>query len=172
MLCNFWGGGGDCVLFRLVQTGHSSGQSYESERKLIANLLFYGYQLTSATNVTDNAAMDTTNPNRPNLSLSYNNDKMFLSMNALDNGTTWNHYIEAYYKDDMTNPIAKSNTTTTTITSGIKGFRYIIDNNPSTTLTKDNGNFTYESIIELNNNYKYAHVAAIDNAGNVSETIH
>ena len=162
----------------MIQTGHSNGQATDDEQKILANLIFYCYQLTSATNVTDNAAMDTTNPNRPNLSFSYNNGKMFLSMNAIDNGTTWNHYIEAYSKDDMTNPIAKSNTTTTTIKSGIKGFRYIIDNNSSTILTKDNGNngnngnFTYESTIELNNNYKYAHVAAIDNAGNVSETIH
>ena len=48
----------------MVQTGHSSGQSTEDERKVLANTLFYLKQLTKKTEVLDNSARDIADPNK------------------------------------------------------------------------------------------------------------
>ena len=49
----------------MIQTGHSSGQSTEAERKVLANTLFYLKQLTHKTEVLDNSARDIADPNKP-----------------------------------------------------------------------------------------------------------
>ena len=49
----------------MIQTGHSSGESTEAERKVLANTLFYLKQLTKKTEVLDNSARDIANPNKP-----------------------------------------------------------------------------------------------------------
>ena len=49
----------------MIQTGHSSGESTEAERKVLANTLFYLKQLTKKTEVLDNSARDIVNPNKP-----------------------------------------------------------------------------------------------------------
>ena len=48
----------------MIQTGHSSGQSTEDERKVLANTLFYLKQLTKKTEVLDNSARDIADPNK------------------------------------------------------------------------------------------------------------
>ena len=59
-----------------------------------------------------------------------------------------------------------------TYVSGFKGWYYIIDTNSSTIVTTDNGTFTEKenTTISSSNAGKYVHVAAIDNAGNISDT--
>ena len=49
----------------MIQTGHSSGQSTEAERKVLANTLFYLKQLTHKTEILDNSARDIADPNKP-----------------------------------------------------------------------------------------------------------
>ena len=49
----------------MIQTGHSSGESTEAERKVLANTLFYLKQLTKKTEILDNSARDIANPNKP-----------------------------------------------------------------------------------------------------------
>ena len=49
----------------MIQTGHSSGQSTEDERKVLANTLFYLKQLTHKTEILDNSARDIADPNKP-----------------------------------------------------------------------------------------------------------
>ena len=78
----------------MIQTGHSNGAATEDEQKIIANLIFYNYQLSEATSVTDNSAMDTTAPNKPKVT--EKDSKFYFS--ATDNGTTYKHKIEAYAK--------------------------------------------------------------------------
>ena len=49
----------------MIQTGHSSGESTEDERKVLANTLFYLKQLTHKTEILDNSARDIADPNKP-----------------------------------------------------------------------------------------------------------
>ena len=49
----------------MIQTGHSSGESTEAERKVLANTLFYLKQLTHKTEILDNSARDIADPNKP-----------------------------------------------------------------------------------------------------------
>ena len=49
----------------MIQAGHSSGESTEAERKVLANTLFYLKQLTKKTEILDNSARDIANPNKP-----------------------------------------------------------------------------------------------------------
>ena len=49
----------------MIQTGHSSGESTEAERKVLANTLFSLKQLTKKTEILDNSARDIANPNKP-----------------------------------------------------------------------------------------------------------
>ena len=151
----------------MIQTGHSSGQATEDEQKILANLIFYSYQLTSVTAVTDNSAMDTTAPNTPTINIS-GTDIVF---SATDNGTTYNHKIEAYAKNNMSTPIATSNITTSTVTSGMKEYRYIFDNSSTTKVTGANSTATTSSSITYSEAKRYLHIAAVDNAGNISETV-
>lgn len=150
----------------MIQTGHSNGAATEDEQKIIANLIFYCYQLSETTSVTDNSAMDTTAQNKP--TVTEKNSKYYFS--ATDNGTMYQHKIEAYAKSDTSTPIDTSNTTTSTVTSGIKGYRYLYDNNKDTIITSQNGTEVTSDNIHYSNEGGYLHVAAVDNAGNISET--
>lgn len=150
----------------MIQTGHSNGAATEDEQKIIANLIFYNYQLSEATSVTDNSAMDTTAPNKPKVT--EKDSKFYFS--ATDNGTTYKHKIEAYAKNDTSTPIDTSNITTSTVTTGIKGYRYLYDNNKDTVITSQNGTEVTSDAIPYSNEGGYLHVVSVDNAGNISET--
>lgn len=150
----------------LIMTGHSNGAATEDEQKIIANLIFYNYQLSEATSVTDNSSMDTTAPNKPKVT--EKDSKFYFS--ATDNGTTYKHKIEAYAKNDTSTPIDTSNITTSTVTSGIKGYRYLYDNNKDTVITSQNGTEVTSDAIPYSNEGGYLHVASVDNASNISET--
>lgn len=150
----------------MIQTGHSNGAATEDEQKILANLIFYNYQLSEATSVTDNSAMDTTAPNKPKVT--EKDSKFYFS--ATDNGTTYKHKIEAYAKNDTSTPIDTSNITTSTVTTGIKGYRYLYDNNKDTVITSQNGTEVTSDAIPYSNEGGYLHVASVDNAGNISET--
>ena len=150
----------------MIQTGHSNGQATADEQKIIANLIFYCYQSSSKTSVTDNSAMDTTAPDKPSVTKSGSN----YSLSSKDNGTTYKHKIEAYDINDKSKLLDTSNVTSSTITSGFKGYRYIYDNSADTKVTRINGTSITNGIIPYDGRYGYLHVAATDNAGNVSET--
>ena len=49
----------------LIQTGHSSGQATDDERKILANTLFYLKQLTNQTEAKDESFYDTEKPEKP-----------------------------------------------------------------------------------------------------------
>lgn len=70
--------------------------------------------------------------------------------------------------------LKKSNTTTETVTSGILGYRYIIDKSSSTSITGNTASFTSSTVINVaNKSYaQYLHIAPQDKAGNIGATIH
>lgn len=89
-----------------------------------------------------------------------------------DNGTDYWHKVESYNADTgellNTSQSLKSNST-----SGVKGYHYYIDNNSTGTVTTSN-TFTSSQEIEisLDDQQKWIHIAAVDNVGNLGETVH
>lgn len=140
--------------------------SAADECKLLANTLFYLKQWTTATSYTDNSSQDLNVPNSPTINISGTN----ITWSAIDNGTPYSFYVETYKKADMLTIAATSNTNNITVATGVKSYRYILDNSVSTTVTATTGTSTTGESIPINTNYKYLHVCAIDGAGNISET--
>ena len=164
----------------MIQTGHSNGQSTEDERKVLANTLFYLKQLTKKTEILDNSARDLENPNKPgNISTAVNEDNTtnIRFRRPEDNGSTYEYYVKGLDGSrDFT-----SDTKSATITTGVKRYKYIIDESPE--------NPSKEQIIEMAVDYetkgenelikienisftetpKYIHIYSIDGAGNESE---
>ena len=153
----------------MIQTGHSSGQATTDEQKILANLVFYMNQLLFNTYTTNDAsAQDVAKPNTPNVS--QNNSKM--SYTAEDNGSTYWYYVESFSKDDTTASglIDRSEKKSLTVTTGVKKYRYLFSNNATETLTTSKGTETTDKSVPVNYGYKYFHVAAVDGAGNISNT--
>ena len=153
----------------MIQTGHSNGAATTDEQKILANLIFYCNQLIFNTYCTnDSSAQDVAAPNKPTISVSGTN----LTWTTTDNGSTYYYYVESYDKNDTT-PTGLLDTSVTknlTVTTGVKSYRYILDNSAATTVTATTGTSTTGESIPINTNYKYLHVCAIDGAGNISET--
>ena len=160
----------------MIQTGHSSGESTEDERKVLANTLFYLKQLTKKTEILDNSARDIANPNKPgNIStaVNENNTTNIRFRRPEDNGSTYEYYVKGL---DGAREFT-SDTKSATITTGVKKYKYAVtegDTDPEpdtwieTTTTGDN-----ESINIGEVNYtgtpKYIHIKSVDGAGNESE---
>ena len=164
----------------MIQTGHSNGNSTEDERKVLANTLFYLKQLTKKTEVLDNSARDIADPNNPsNIAtvINENNNTNVKFRRPEDNGSTYEYYVKGL---DGSREFT-SDTKSATITTGVKKYKYIVDENP--TLSKEliaEAGTEYESrgeneeiaignIVYNDNRAKYIHIYAIDGAGNTSE---
>jgi hypothetical protein len=157
----------------MIQTGHSSGQATVDEQKLIANTLFYLGQVTTDTSWSDRKGQDVNAPNSTSVtSASYNNANNTFTVNyngATDNGSTYQYYIES--TASVTNAKIQSATKTATITTGIKGYAIVVDQNPTATLS--NNVISTTTSYTFNKPYSgnfYVHIASVDNAGNMSAT--
>lgn len=155
----------------MIQTGHSNGQATPDEQKIIANTLFYLSQVTEETSWTDHKGQDLTAPKKPeNLKVLRGEDgKIDISYDkSEDLGNTYEYYVEATERN--TGSKIKSDTKNVTLTSGLKGYSISIDQNPNG--IPDGKITTKDNKYSINNQYDsvfYVHVAAVDNAGNVSE---
>ena len=158
-----------------IQTGHSSGQATPDEQKVIANTLFYLNQLSSENFLDDYSGQDVKAPNKPVISSHKFTEDGFIELNfnsVIDNGSTYEYYVES--NDKNGNSLTLSNVVSDTITSGLKGYSFVVDNKsntiPDNTIEQSNN----ETIkIKTNNNDElYVHIKAIDNVGNTSETYH
>lgn len=153
----------------MIQTGHSNCESTEDERKVLANTLFYLKQLTSDSNTIDNSAQDLAAPDKPSLKVTSAQNN-FVSMYSNDNGTKYSFYVDAFDKKDYTKVIAKTNISSETVTTGVKGYYYVIDNNKTNNFDINKATYTTDdrAYVGTNNNGKYIHVKAVDYADNVS----
>ena len=157
----------------MIQTGHSKGKATEDEQKLTANTLFYLAQVTESTSSVDHKAMDKNKPNAPSVSAtpSKSDKNITFNLSSVDNGTDYEYYVESTGSTShtkYTSPTVKG-----TSTSGIKGYAYVIDGNPST----DPGSTVKTTSTNITGQLQqgkptYIHVRAIDNAGNVSDVTH
>lgn len=107
-------------------------------------------------------------PNKPSIKVEGTNYKF----EATDNGSSYKYYVESYDKNNTTSTglIARSKVQSITVKTGVKSYRYIYDDNADTTVTKSNGTEAKTDTIPYSNDKIYLHVAAVDGAGNISET--
>lgn len=155
----------------MIQTGHSNGTATPDEQKVIANTLFYLSQLTNKTSHLDRSGLDLKGP-EPVKNLTYNPETNRVSFSEpIDNGSTYQYYVEAIGQD--TGRVKRSNTITITNTSGVKGYSYVIDDKPNTEpddIIDATSNSFKLNLSEATGNI--LHIKAIDYAGNSSETAH
>ncbi len=90
-----------------------------------------------------------------------------------DNGTEYYHMVESYLPGSS-QVLCSSNVTQNVLISEIQGYYTVLDKKTSTVVTTKNG--TYHDAGEKNVNVttqkQYLHIAAVDKAGNISETVH
>lgn len=154
----------------MIQTGHSRCTSTEDEIKVLANTMFYLKQRTIYTSVTDNSSQDFAAPDAPTLTLQGVNSKneVTIGTTANDNGTTYSFKVEARDRYDYTKLIATSNEIKLTVTTGVKGYYYVADNNETNDFDITNARYTETNVIALGQtDGKHLHVKAVDVAGNV-----
>lgn len=156
----------------MIQTGHSNGTATPDEQKVLANTLFYLAQVTEDTNWDDHKGQDLKAPTKPELKSvikNSNRNKITISYDeSQDIGSNYDYYVEA--KEKNTSNIVKSDIKTINITSGLKGYSIVIDQNENTIpdAVVETTSTEYEVDNTFGNDF-YIHVAAVDNAGNVSE---
>lgn len=93
-----------------------------------------------------------------------------------DYGTLYYHKAQSYLagSDSL---LSQSNVTANRLTSGIQGYYYVTDQDPSTVAGKDNGawleDYKGENLtVTLEADILYLHLAAADRAGNIGPTTH
>lgn len=143
---------------------------YATKAQLFRNgtMIYEGY----LSQYKDTGIVDKASPNKvSNISYSKEGDKWYaIFSNPSDNGTDYNYNVKSIFKD---NSSSTSSTKKITMLSGVKGYSYIIDNNPTTVPDNTIDSTTGKVNIPINfNESSYIHIKTIDNAGNVSDTSH
>lgn len=174
--------------FGMIQTGHSTGQATDDERKVLANTLFYLHQLSDLTTAKDSSFYDVDAPDTPNVTAGeISGMTVPLSMDSKDNGTVYEYYIAAEPSADN-GEIVKSNVVTETAFADMKGFVVEVNESsqPSPELVEyDENNEHIINVIPCDAEGKlsaaaeipdygkqyYIHVFAVDNADNISEEV-
>lgn len=90
-----------------------------------------------------------------------------------DRGTDYYHRAESYPAGGTT-LLCSSNVTRNTLTSGIRGYYVVTDNSPGTAAGPSGGTYTAlrETFCTLTGSEQYLHIAPVDVAGNLGETLH
>lgn len=172
----------------MIQTGDSTGQASDDERKILANTLFYLYQISQQTTAKDASFYDIDAPNKPTLvSSSVSEGKMTIDISSVDNKTEYEYYISANSENTKSENVL-SNIRRHETLSGLAGFVVEVNNSsePSSDLIKydeNNENILNLNLADSNGNAKvtvsptdlsepqYIHIFAVDNANNVSEEL-
>lgn len=156
----------------MIQTGHSKGEATPDEQKVLANTLFYLSQITDQNSWDDHSGQDVAAPNQPGEpTVDVQNGIVTIEIPPVtDNGSQYEYYVEATGHNGVK---YTSNIVSVTITSGIKGYSIVIDQNPDTvpdSVVETTGT-TYQTTLGFKGPF-YVHIAAIDNAGNKSPVTH
>lgn len=158
----------------MIQTGHSNGEATPDEQRVTANTLFYLAQITTDTSWNDHKGQDLDAPDRPTISgVTHNSDRTQYTVNysSQDNATGYQYYVEATGQNDGAK--YDSPVISTSLKTRMKGYSIIVDDKPDTapngsiTTTSDSYTFPRPSGSSF-----YIHIAAVDNAGNISAVAH
>ena len=170
----------------MIQTGDSTGQATDDERKVIANTLFYLYQISQQTTAKDASFYDIDAPDKPSeLSSVLKDGKLELTVSSKDNPTEYEYYVSANPGSSDGESIL-SNVEKHTAFSDLAGFVVKVSSDPESdpSLLEYNedrdkilgiipanadGKAVLTAVPEDMSEQQYVHVFAVDNAGNVSE---
>ena len=158
----------------MIQTGHSNGDATPDEQRVTANTLFYLAQITTDTSWNDHKGQDLDAPDKPAISsVTHNSDRTQYTINysSQDNATGYQYYVEATGQNDgekYDSPVIS-----TSLKTGMKGYSIVVDNKPDTvpdgSITTTSGCYTFS---RPSGSSFYIHIAAVDNAGNISAVTH
>lgn len=158
----------------LIQTGHSNGEATPDEQRVTANTLFYLAQITTDTSWNDHKGQDLDAPDAPAISgVTHNSDRTQYTVNysSQDNATGYQYYVEATGQNDGAK--YDSPVISTSLKTGIKGYSIVVDNKPDTvpdgSITTTSNSYTFS---RPSGSSFYIHIAAVDNAGNISTVTH
>lgn len=153
----------------MIMTGHSNGAATDDEQKILANTIFYTYQLTNKDKHLDHSGQDVGCPGLPYITVDTEN--RIVNLNSLDTGSEYTYFVRANLED---NTNVETNRVTETITTGVKGYYYLFDNKAFTEVDDlKKAKYTEGAIdaSELEGN-TYLHAFAVDGADNHSSTVH
>lgn len=158
----------------MIQTGHSNGEATPDEQRVTANTLFYLAQITTDTSWNDHKGQDLDAPDKPAISgVTHNSDRTQYTINysSQDNATGYQYYVEATGQNDGAK--YDSPVISTSLKTGMKGYSIVVDNNPDTvpdgSITTTSNSYTFS---RPSGSSFYIHIAAVDNAGNISSVTH
>ncbi len=169
----------------MIQTGDSNGSASDDERKVLANTIFYLYQLTEATSAVDKSFYDLAAPDKPAAESSIASGVITVKAGSKDNGTTYDYNLVGVPYSESGKSVS-SETFTHEAISGLAGFVAAVspsdkpdpelieydENNEKVqniTAADKNGNASIKiSTADLDAD-SYIHVFAVDKANNVSE---
>ena len=145
--------------------------SNESEYKLIDSV-------QNRKQFNDIAGMDLSKPSIPtieNLTFDFSRNKMvFDILSPADSGTLYSYYIKAINMEN--NSQVSSNHVNSEAKSELKGYSYTVDENmntiPDNNIDINLNSSRVEHYMKKWGAKNYLHIKAIDNNGNVSETLH
>ena len=160
----------------LIQTGHSSGQATDDERKVLANTMFYLKQVTNATETVDKSATDMEQPGLCEVSnVQRNEEGITLEVRAEDFGTKYYYYVEAVPQSMEEELRRESQTAETVVLSGIQGYQIAVNTSQEPCEEAAFGEVLYTqnnslSIPEeLLGEGTHLHIRAVDNHGNAGK---
>jgi hypothetical protein len=158
----------------MIQTGHSDGEATPDEQRVTANTLFYLAQITTDTSWNDHKGQDLDAPYKPAISsVTHNSDRTQYTVNysSQDSATGYQYYVEATGQNDGVK--YDSPVISTSLKTGMKGYSIVVDNSPDTvpdgSITTTSGSYTFS---RPSGSSFYIHIAAVDNAGNISAVAH
>ena len=172
----------------MIQTGDSTGQATDDERKVLANTLFYLYQISQQTTAKDASFYDVDAPDVPEvLSTSNENGKAVLNVQTKDNPTDYEYYISANPINSTSDRVL-SNVRKHTAFADLAGFVVKVDSSaePKPELIErgengedilgivpadSKGKAVLEAVPTDLSQKQYIHVFAVDNAGNISDEV-
>lgn len=158
----------------MIQTGHSNGAATVDEQKILANTLFYLAQVSTANSFEDRMSQDVAAPDAVTgqivVSAGSSAGKQNIQWNeAQDNGNSYAYYLKAVSFVDGSS--YNSTEAVATVTTGVQGYAVKIDTDSSTvdpgnTVTTSTASYETGNL-QAGVTY-YAHIRAIDKAGNPS----
>ncbi|ADU27404.1 DUF5057 domain-containing protein [Ethanoligenens harbinense] len=158
----------------MIQTGHSNGEATPDEQRVTANTLFYLAQITTDTSWNDHKGQDLDAPDEPVISgVTHNPGRTQYTVNysSQDNATGYQYYVEATGQNDGAK--YDSPVISTSLKTGMKGYSIVVDDKPDTvpdgSITTTSDSFTFS---RPSGSSFYIHIAAVDNAGNISTVAH
>ncbi|MCI1956347.1 MAG: DUF5057 domain-containing protein, partial [Oscillospiraceae bacterium] len=136
--------------------------------------LFYLAQITTDTSWNDHKGQDLDAPDKPAISsVTHNSDRTQYTVqySSQDNATGYQYYVEATGQNDGTK--YDSPVISTFLKTGMKSYSVVVDDNPDTvpggSITTTSSSYTFP---RPSGSGFYIHIAAVDNAGNISAVSH